>query len=115
MPDYLHPLSYHSSFGYNTNIWLTRRTSVNATGTATAAPVGFDLASEWYLPGNQGTGRRPCDWFSVAQRLGNRCRCPKGWKCGQAAKALEAAAKLGKLAPKPMEPVEVTQFSVQAW
>lgn len=115
VPETLHPHSYHSSFGFNTNVWLTRDPSVNASGTASVAPLTFDPSREYFLAKNVAMACNHCGWYKPEDLLKQRCRCEEGATCAPAAEAVEAAASAGKLAPFAVPAEKLKYDRVEAW
>lgn len=115
VPQALHPHSYHSSFGFNTNVWLTRSSAVNSSGVASVAPLTFNPAKEYFLPNNVAMSRNWCGWYKPEELLAQRCPCVEGTPCAAASKAVEAAAREGKLAPYPVPSEKFKHERVEAW
>lgn len=99
IPEDLHPKSFRSTFGHNTNIWLT----TNSTAFQVGKPVGImsmkqDM-SEFYSqsPLRLGMGSRPCDAVDPKMQVRHRCTCTNETLCGAEAALVEQLSQQGKM------------------
>lgn len=100
LPEALHPLSFRSCFGHNTNLWAFREEPFFAqtAGQAALFPPDFDFSREFFTPHDLGAGRRPCSGLPAKVAVAHRCPCPKDRKDPDAEECAAEEALVRKLA-----------------
>ena len=82
MPEGLHPHSFRATFGHNTNLWAVREGSPSRAlatlgAAASLAPLDYDVQRQYFVPGQVGSGRRPCAALEPKVQVGGQ-----GGYCG---------------------------------
>ncbi|KAL4449442.1 hypothetical protein ABPG77_007086 [Micractinium sp. CCAP 211/92] len=120
IPEGIHPQSFRSTFGHNTNIWAFKKKPWFASigGPATLAPLDFDIQHEFFVPGGVvGAARRMCAHLPPEAMVMHRCPCTAKEVCGALEEKVARLAKNGQLPPFPMldRKLEVEKLGIESW
>lgn len=100
IPEDLHPRSFRSAFGHNTNIWVMQGNNFQV-----GSPVGVmglqQNTREWYgrHPLLLGMGYRLCQDLDPTIQVRHRCKCTNSTVCGTEARMVEKLALQGSMPP----------------
>ena len=121
LPEALHPRSFRSCFGHNTNLWAFREEPFFAqtAGEAALFPANFDFSREFFTPHDLGAGRRPCAALPAKVAVAHRCPCPKDTEDPDAAECAAKEALVRKLARQgrmvPRKDASAARTGLSAW
>jgi len=97
IPEGLHPMSFHSVFSHNTNIWATLAAGDSFPKGATTGVLRPNEDERSYFTtrssslGMRGMGGRICDHLPPEVQVHHRCRCTNRAICGQEEEAVAQA------------------------
>ncbi|KDD76257.1 hypothetical protein H632_c295p0 [Helicosporidium sp. ATCC 50920] len=116
VPEGLHPHSFLSALGHNTNIWMARQwpQGWSPRGNATTLEPAVDFKSHYFTSNGVGQGGRPCQYLTPEVEIIHRCPCTNQTICGAHEKALRQAERDGDAPPYFFEPKVITS-SVMDW
>ncbi|KAL4427805.1 hypothetical protein ABPG75_001894 [Micractinium tetrahymenae] len=118
IPEGIHPQSFRSVFGHNTNIWAFKKKPWFASigGTASLAPVDSDIQHEFFIPGGiVGAARRLCVHLPPEVAVMHRCPCVTKEVCGRLEEKVKRLAQEGQLPPFPISDRKVEPQGIESW